>query len=46
MTEKHHPDTPVESIRLRKMMGTSLITDSFGESRYVEKPWDYCLSPD
>jgi protein phosphatase PTC6 len=35
MTEKHHPDTPVESIRLRKMMGTSLITDSFGESRWM-----------
>ncbi|KAG6851211.1 hypothetical protein H0H93_015221 [Arthromyces matolae] len=32
MTETHHADAPVESIRLRRMMGASLITDSFGES--------------
>jgi protein phosphatase PTC6 len=33
MTENHHADAHVESIRLRKMMGSSLITDSYGESR-------------
>ncbi|KAG6862414.1 hypothetical protein C0995_011854 [Termitomyces sp. Mi166 len=32
MTETHHADAHVESIRLRRMMGASLITDSFGES--------------
>lgn len=35
MTENHHADSRVESARLRKMMGSALITDSFGESRYV-----------
>lgn len=35
MTEDHHPDTPVEATRLRRMMGSSLITDSFGESRWM-----------
>lgn len=33
MTENHHPDARVESSRLRRMMGTSLIADSFGENR-------------
>jgi protein phosphatase PTC6 len=33
MTENHHPDTLIEATRLRRMMGSSLITDSFGESR-------------
>jgi hypothetical protein len=33
MTENHHADALVEAIRLRRMMGSSLITDSFGESR-------------
>lgn len=33
MTENHHADARVEAIRLRRMMGSSLITDSFGESR-------------
>ncbi|KAF5355779.1 hypothetical protein D9756_004065 [Leucocoprinus leucothites] len=32
MTENHHADAHVESIRLRRMMGSSLMTDSFGES--------------
>ncbi|KIM47897.1 hypothetical protein M413DRAFT_439591, partial [Hebeloma cylindrosporum] len=32
MTETHHADSHVESIRLRRMMGSSLITDSYGES--------------
>ncbi|KAJ7293463.1 phosphatase 2C-like domain-containing protein [Mycena rebaudengoi] len=34
-TENHHADARVESIRLRRMMGSSLITDSFGESRWM-----------
>jgi len=32
MTENHHADTRVESIRLRRM-GSALVTDSFGDSR-------------
>ncbi|KAJ7092607.1 protein serine/threonine phosphatase 2C [Mycena epipterygia] len=35
MTENHHADARVESIRLRRMMGSSLMTDSFGESRWM-----------
>ncbi|KAJ3515286.1 hypothetical protein NLJ89_g1864 [Agrocybe chaxingu] len=35
MTENHHADAHVESIRLRRMMGSSLMTDSFGESRWM-----------
>ncbi|KAF9270129.1 protein serine/threonine phosphatase 2C [Marasmius fiardii PR-910] len=35
MTENHHADSRVESIRLRRMMGSSLITDSYGESRWM-----------
>ncbi|TFK30767.1 protein serine/threonine phosphatase 2C [Coprinopsis marcescibilis] len=35
MTDNHHADARTESIRLRKMMGSSLITDSFGESRWM-----------
>ncbi|KAF5313286.1 hypothetical protein D9619_002991 [Psilocybe cf. subviscida] len=35
MTETHHADSHVESIRLRSMMGSSLITDSYGESRWM-----------
>jgi len=35
MTENHHADARIESIRLRRMMGASLITDSFGESRWM-----------
>ncbi|KAF8922702.1 phosphatase 2C-like domain-containing protein [Mucidula mucida] len=35
MTEKHHADARIESIRLRRMMGSSLISDSFGESRWM-----------
>ncbi|KAF7339564.1 Protein phosphatase 2C 4 [Mycena sanguinolenta] len=35
MTENHHADARVEAIRLRRMMGSSLITDSFGESRWM-----------
>ncbi|OAV89003.1 hypothetical protein PTTG_02320 [Puccinia triticina 1-1 BBBD Race 1] len=33
LTENHHPDSRVESERLRRI-GTGLITDSFGESRW------------
>jgi protein phosphatase PTC6 len=33
MTENHHADARVESIRLRRMMGGALTIDSFGESR-------------
>ncbi|KAF9474097.1 protein serine/threonine phosphatase 2C [Pholiota conissans] len=35
MTESHHADSHIESIRLRRMMGSSLITDSYGESRWM-----------
>jgi len=35
MTETHHADSHIESIRLRRMMGSSVITDSFGESRWM-----------
>ncbi|KIK70867.1 hypothetical protein GYMLUDRAFT_147583 [Collybiopsis luxurians FD-317 M1] len=35
MTETHHADARGESIRLRRMMGSSLITDSYGESRWM-----------
>ncbi|KAK1233023.1 Protein phosphatase 2C 6 [Marasmius sp. AFHP31] len=35
MTENHHADARVESTRLRRMMGSSLITDSYGESRWM-----------
>ncbi|KAF8912977.1 phosphatase 2C-like domain-containing protein [Gymnopilus junonius] len=35
MTENHHADAHIESIRLRRMMGSSLITDSYGESRWM-----------
>ena len=35
MTENHHAEARVESIRLRRMMGSGLITDSFGEARCV-----------
>ncbi|KIJ68572.1 hypothetical protein HYDPIDRAFT_146853 [Hydnomerulius pinastri MD-312] len=35
MTENHHPDSRVEATRLRRMMGSALITDSFGESRWM-----------
>lgn len=34
MTEDHHADTLTESNRLRKL-GTGLVTDSFGEARYI-----------
>ncbi len=36
MTERHHADARVESIRLRRTMGSSLITDSYGEARYFK----------
>ncbi|KAF7985281.1 hypothetical protein HWV62_6429 [Athelia sp. TMB] len=35
MTENHHADARVESARLRRMMGTALIADSFGETRWM-----------
>ncbi|KAF9076163.1 phosphatase 2C-like domain-containing protein [Rhodocollybia butyracea] len=35
MTENHHADARIESTRLRRMMGSSLITDSYGESRWM-----------
>ncbi|KAF8306045.1 protein serine/threonine phosphatase 2C [Clavulina sp. PMI_390] len=34
MTEDHHADTRLESARLRKL-GTGLVTDSFGEARWM-----------
>lgn len=35
MTENHRAEGRVESIRLRRMMGTSVFTDSFGDARCV-----------
>jgi len=35
MTTKHHAGTPVESTRLRRVMGSGLVTDSFGEARWM-----------
>ena len=35
MTTKHHAETPVESTRLRRVMGSALVTDSFGEGRWM-----------
>ena len=35
MTTKHHAQTPVESTRLRRVMGSALVTDSFGEARWM-----------
>ncbi|KZT57065.1 protein serine/threonine phosphatase 2C [Calocera cornea HHB12733] len=34
MTEHHHAETPRESARLRRM-GSGLVTDSFGEARWM-----------
>jgi protein phosphatase PTC6 len=33
MTENHRAEARTETIRLRRMMGTGLITDSFGDAR-------------
>ncbi|KAJ7125697.1 phosphatase 2C-like domain-containing protein [Mycena crocata] len=46
MTENHHADARVEAIRLRRMMGSSLITDSYGESRqvFLVKPQSVALN--
>ncbi|KAJ3558530.1 hypothetical protein NM688_g870 [Phlebia brevispora] len=35
MTENHHPDTRIEAHRLRRTLGSGLIMDSFGESRWM-----------
>jgi len=35
MTENHRAEGRVESVRLRRMMGTGVIADSFGDSRWV-----------
>ncbi|KAK7468775.1 Protein phosphatase 2C 6 [Stygiomarasmius scandens] len=35
MTENHHADARIESSRLRRLMASSMITDSFGESRWM-----------
>lgn len=35
MTTKHHAGTPAESTRLRRVMGSTLVTDSFGEERWM-----------
>jgi hypothetical protein len=36
MTENHRADGRIESVRLRQMMGTGVITDSFGDARCVQ----------
>ncbi|KAH9175475.1 protein serine/threonine phosphatase 2C [Lactarius sanguifluus] len=35
MTENHRAEGRVESTRLRRMMGTGVITDSFGDARWM-----------
>ncbi|KAI9512853.1 phosphatase 2C-like domain-containing protein [Russula earlei] len=35
MTENHRAEGRVESVRLRRMMGTGVIADSFGDSRWM-----------
>lgn len=35
MTRKHHAETPVESTRLRRVVGSALVMDSFGEARWM-----------
>ncbi|KAI0034260.1 phosphatase 2C-like domain-containing protein [Vararia minispora EC-137] len=35
MTENHRAEERAESIRLRRMMGTGLMTDSFGDARWM-----------
>ncbi|KAI0274736.1 protein serine/threonine phosphatase 2C [Gloeopeniophorella convolvens] len=35
LTENHRAEGRVESIRLRRMMGTGVITDSFGDARWM-----------
>ena len=35
MTENHRVEGRMESIRLRRMMGTGVIADSFGDVRCV-----------
>ncbi|THV07665.1 protein serine/threonine phosphatase 2C [Dendrothele bispora CBS 962.96] len=35
MTENHHADARIESSRLRRLMSSSMVTDSFGESRWM-----------
>jgi hypothetical protein len=40
MTENHHADARVESARLRRMMGSALIADSYGETRWeIYRVW-------
>jgi hypothetical protein len=35
MTENHRVEGRIESVRLRRMMGTGVIADSFGDVRCV-----------
>jgi protein phosphatase PTC6 len=35
LTEKHHAEARVESARLRRMGADRLVSDSFGESRWM-----------
>ncbi|KAI0304770.1 phosphatase 2C-like domain-containing protein [Russula brevipes] len=35
MTENHRADCRIESVRLRRMMGTGVIADSFGDTRWM-----------
>lgn len=36
MTENHRVEGRMESVRLRRMMGTGVIADSFGDVRCVQ----------
>lgn len=35
MTEDHHAEARGESARLRRLGGSGIISDSFGETRFV-----------
>ena len=39
MTENHRAEGRIESVRLRRMMGTGVIADSFGDVRCVQ--WSF-----
>jgi protein phosphatase PTC6 len=43
MTENHRAEGRLESVRLRRMMGTGVIADSFGDSRYVYSVSTECV---
>ncbi|KAF8506992.1 phosphatase 2C-like domain-containing protein [Russula emetica] len=49
MTENHRAEGRIESVRLRRMMGTGVIADSFGDVRLGDlkwKPWGVTAEPE